>query len=158
MLSPVISVILVVSYVFAIIRFIYRLRLWNLLRWNKKRWMVIIWKGYYFSIITLQKFTYKSTLDISVFCCNFSFSVEFTQPSEIAASLPRGSLTIVPYTKENLDAFVLMPTPAQRGMAKGQLRSMKIESGGKSLFLEYLLFIANKIFPRIYYSNTGRIR
>uniref|UniRef100_A0A1I7VFV5 HMG box family protein n=1 Tax=Loa loa TaxID=7209 RepID=A0A1I7VFV5_LOALO len=57
-----------------------------------------------------------------------SFSVEFTQPSEIASSLPRGSLTIVPCTKENLDTFVLMPTPAQRGIAKGQLRSMKIES------------------------------
>ncbi|EJW84205.1 HMG box family protein [Wuchereria bancrofti] len=61
-----------------------------------------------------------------------SFSVEFTQPSEIASSLPHGSLTIVPCTKENLDTFVLMPTPAQRGMAKGQLRSMKIESAEKS--------------------------
>ncbi|MCP9265917.1 Protein capicua-like protein [Dirofilaria immitis] len=54
-----------------------------------------------------------------------SFSVEFTQPSEIASSLPRGSLTIVPCTKENLDTFVLMPTPAQRGVAKGQLRNIK---------------------------------
>ncbi|VDO27740.1 unnamed protein product [Brugia timori] len=61
-----------------------------------------------------------------------SFSVEFTQPSEIVSSIPHGSLTIVPCTKENLDTFLLMPTPAQRGMAKGQLRSMKIESAEKS--------------------------
>uniref|UniRef100_A0A158Q8U4 HMG box domain-containing protein n=1 Tax=Elaeophora elaphi TaxID=1147741 RepID=A0A158Q8U4_9BILA len=61
-----------------------------------------------------------------------SFSVEFTQPSEISPSLPRGSLAIVPCTKENLDTFVLMPTPAQRGMAKGQLRSMRIASGEAS--------------------------
>uniref|UniRef100_A0A915PJH4 HMG box domain-containing protein n=1 Tax=Setaria digitata TaxID=48799 RepID=A0A915PJH4_9BILA len=54
-----------------------------------------------------------------------SFSVEFTQPSEITPSLPHDSLTIIPCTKENLDTFVLMPTPAQRGMAKGQLRNMK---------------------------------
>ncbi|KAL3982327.1 HMG (high mobility group) box family protein [Acanthocheilonema viteae] len=61
-----------------------------------------------------------------------SFSVEFTQPSEISSSLPRDSLTIVPCTKDNLDTFVLMPTPAQRGIAKGQLRSMKVESGEAS--------------------------
>ncbi|OZC11080.1 hypothetical protein X798_01906 [Onchocerca flexuosa] len=61
-----------------------------------------------------------------------SFSMEFTQPSEIGSSPPHGSLTIVPCTKENLDTFVLMPTPAQRGMAKGQLRNMKMKSGEAS--------------------------
>ncbi|VDO37098.1 unnamed protein product [Onchocerca flexuosa] len=60
------------------------------------------------------------------------FSMEFTQPSEIGSSPPHGSLTIVPCTKENLDTFVLMPTPAQRGMAKGQLRNMKMKSGEAS--------------------------
>ncbi|VDK61798.1 unnamed protein product [Onchocerca ochengi] len=61
-----------------------------------------------------------------------SFSVEFTQPSEIGSSPPHGSLSIVPCPEENLDTFVLMPTPAQRGMAKGQLRNMKIKSGEAS--------------------------
>ncbi|VDK87136.1 unnamed protein product [Litomosoides sigmodontis] len=59
-----------------------------------------------------------------------SFSVEFTQPPEISSSLPHEST--VPCTKENLDTFVLMPTPAQRGVAKGQLRSMKIEPKGEA--------------------------
>uniref|UniRef100_A0A8R1TUJ0 HMG box domain-containing protein n=1 Tax=Onchocerca volvulus TaxID=6282 RepID=A0A8R1TUJ0_ONCVO len=61
-----------------------------------------------------------------------SFSVEFTQPSEIGSSPPHGSLSIVPCPEENLNTFVLMPTPAQRGMAKGQLRNMKIKSGEAS--------------------------
>lgn len=58
-----------------------------------------------------------------------SFCLRFTQPCEIASSLPHSSL-IFPCTKENLDTFVLMPTPVRRDMTKGQLRNTKLKLKG----------------------------
>ncbi|VDN03394.1 unnamed protein product [Thelazia callipaeda] len=70
---------------------------------------------FYFIVISLFFYRYSS------------FSVESTRVSEVVSSCAKTSLLVGPNAKENLNTFVLMPTPAQRGMAKGQRRSMNFD-------------------------------
>lgn len=56
-------------------------------------------------------------------CNEFSLSVENAQP--LSVPRPYDTLVTIPDAEEHQDTFVLMPTPAQRGMAKGQRRNMK---------------------------------